>query len=166
MVDRLKEELSSLPEGIVHDQIGKDFETDVDNLHITVLNNRYQLSSDPINNSSMVYMVDTGEKKILFLGDMGDMGGRYLLKMAGDRLKADIVQMAHHGQNGVDKEVYKAVAPGLCLWPTPQWLWDNDNGGGYDSGPWRTLETRKWIEDLKIEQNYVLKDGDIILQVE
>ena len=94
---------------------------------------------------------------------MGYVGGQFLLKEAGDRLKADIVQMAHHGQNGVDKKVYMAVAPRICLWPTPQWLWDNDNGDGYDSGAWRTLETRQWIEELGVERNYVVKDGDIML---
>lgn len=163
MADALMGELSTLPEGVVHDQVGKDFATDIDNLHITALNNRYQLSYDPVNNSSMVYMVDTGKEKILFLGDLGYMGGQFLVKDAAGKLKADIVQMAHHGQNGVDKEVYRAAAPRICLWPTPQWLWDNDNGGGYDSGSWRTIETRGWMEELGVEQNYSIKDGDIML---
>lgn len=34
-------------------------------------------------------------------------------------LKCDIVQVAHHGQNGVGYEVYKALRPSVALWPTP-----------------------------------------------
>ena len=29
----------------------------------------------------------------------------------------------------------------------------------------KTLETRKWIEELGVEENYCIKDGDIILEL-
>lgn len=76
----------------------------------------------------------------------------------------DIVQMSHHGQNGVGYEVYKALNPKICLWPTPQWLWDNDKGNGPGTGPWTTQETRNWMVRLGIKEYYVTKDGDQVIE--
>lgn len=72
--------------------------------------------------------------------------------------------MSHHGQNGVDYEVYKALRPSVCLWPTPQWLWDNDNGGGAGSGSWKIQETRNWMTRLGVKEYYVTKDGDQVIE--
>ena len=63
------------------------------------------------------------------------------------------------GQNGVNEEFYRTVHPSYCLWPTPDWLWDNDNGGGVNSGPWATLTVRKWMEKLPVIDHYISKDG-------
>lgn len=167
MVRNLVEELDKLPQEKLCDSVGKGYKITVDNLQITAMNDRYQLDTDPVNNSSITYMVDTGEKKVLFLGDMSYDGGSRLGRECGDSLKADIVQMAHHGQNGVGRSIYQSIAPKICLWPTPQWLWDNDNGGGYNSGPWKTVETRGWMNEiLKVDKNYCIKDGDIVLQLD
>lgn len=100
--------------------------------------------------------MDIGDKSILFLGDLGVEGGEKLLASPyRNRLKADYVQMAHHGQTGVSEEFYKTVNPKFCLWPTPDWLWDNKKG----KGPWKTLEVRAWMDKLDIEKHYVAKDG-------
>ena len=88
-----------------------------------------------------------------------------LLKTQKEKLKSDIVQMAHHGQNGATKELYEQINPTICMWPTPEWLWNNDSGEGKGSGPWKTLETRQWIEELKVKKNYVEKDGDITIKL-
>jgi hypothetical protein len=86
----------------------------------------------------------------LFLGDLGVEGGQKLLKRYPTELKSDIVQMAHHGQGGVSKNVYQAIAPRICLWPTPKWLWNNQpEHKPIHSGPWDTLSVRKWIESLR-----------------
>ena len=55
--------------------------------------------------------------------------------------------------------------PKICLWPTPEWIWNNDNGEGENTGPWKTFETRKWIEDLGVKQNIIEKDGDITITI-
>lgn len=167
LVRNLVEELDKLPQDKLCGTIGKGYEITVDNIRITVMNDRYQLDVDPVNNSSITYMVDTGKKKVLFLGDMSYDGGNSLGRENGISLKADIVQMAHHGQNGVGRSIYESISPKICLWPTPQWLWDNDNGGGYNSGPWGTIAMREWIESfLKVDKNYCTKDGDIVLQLD
>jgi hypothetical protein len=53
----------------------------------------------------------------------------------------------------------KKVNPKYCLWPTPKWLWDNDQGNGKNTGPWKTLEVRSWMENLNVEKNYIMADG-------
>ena len=51
----------------------------------------------------------------VFLGDLARAGGAQLMADHDlSALKCDIVQLAHHGQNGVDYEVYKALRPSVA----------------------------------------------------
>lgn len=114
-----------------------------------------------INNSSVVLRMDAEGQRVLFLGDLGEEAGDEVIKtVPKEELRADIVQMAHHGQFGVKKSFYEAVSPDVCLWNTPQWLWDNDQGGGYNTGPWRTLEVREWMRGLGVKRHFIAKDGE------
>lgn len=119
-----------------------------------------------VNNSSTVFRMNLGGKTVLFLGDLGVEGGRKLLSQYGENLKSDYVQMAHHGQNGVEESVYQAIAPTGCLWNTPQWLWDNDVGKGFNTHIFKTVYTRGWMEKLGVKEHYVTKDGDQTLTLE
>jgi beta-lactamase superfamily II metal-dependent hydrolase len=134
---------------------------DIDGVHIEVLGIRNpEITANCINNSSMVMRVWDDAKSVLFTGDLGPQGGDKLLNGPyADRLPSDYCQMAHHGQNGVNEAFYQKVNPTYCLWPAPKWLWDNDNGGGKGSGPWKTLEVRAWMEKLPIKAHYILPDG-------
>ena len=134
---------------------------EVDGVRIEVLGIRNEeIRSNPVNNSSLVLRIEDDDKSILFLADLGVEGGNKLLESPlADRLHTDYVQMAHHGQAGVNEAFYQHVNPTYCLWPTPKWLWDNDNGGGKNSGPWRTLEVRAWMDKLSIKKHYVMCDG-------
>ena len=69
---------------------------------------------------------------------------------SGCDLKADAVQMAHHGQQGVTEAFYRAVAPEFAFWPTPKWLWDNVRyiGGPAGEGPFKTPEVIGWMAKL------------------
>ena len=139
---------------------------DIHNLQCEILGTKNpEITTNPINNSSMVIKMNINDKSILFLGDTGKESGEKLLQNQKEKLKSYIVQMAHHGQSGADKNVYEAIQPIICLWPTPEWLWNNDSGTGYNTGNWTTLETRKWVEELKVQTNYVEKDGDISFRV-
>ena len=113
-----------------------------------------------INNSSVVFKMTLGGKTVMFLGDLGVEGGRKLLRLHGERLKSDYCQMAHHGQNGVERDVYEAIAPSGCFWCAPKWLWDNDAGLGYNTHVFQTVVVRGWMEELGVKENYVIKDGD------
>ena len=112
------------------------------------------------NNSSSVIRMTLAGQTVLFLGDLGVEAGRKLLAMYGDKLKSDFVEMAHHGQNGVEKDVYAAIAPKACLWCTPQWLWDNDAGKGYNTHSWQTIIVQGWMKDLGVKTHFICKDGD------
>lgn len=124
-----------------------------------------EIVENPGNEQSMVTKFYIGAKTLLILGDTGINSSKKLLNKQKEKLKSDIVQMAHHGQSGATEELYKVVNPKICLWPTPQWLWNNDAGEGLNTGPWKTFETRKWMEKLKVEKNYIAKDGDIEITI-
>ena len=115
-----------------------------------------ELRVNVVNNASIVYRVQTPKTSILFLGDLGVEGGERLLTLVPDeKIKADYVQMAHHGQRGVAEDFYGHVRPTGCLWPTPDWLWTNVDG----KGKFETLNVRAWMEKLGVKENYVIKDG-------
>jgi beta-lactamase superfamily II metal-dependent hydrolase len=120
-----------------------------------------------INNSSVVYRVEADGKSVLVLGDLGEAGGRTLLSTVDPALiKADYCQMSHHGQNGVGREVYEAVRPTYCLWPTPSWLWDNMGEGGYDTNGFNTLVTRGWISEMHcVKRHYRMTEGTQVIDL-
>lgn len=113
-----------------------------------------------VNNSSIIMRMTLGEKTTLFTGDAGVEAGQKLLAQMGDALKSDICQMAHHGQNGVERDFYAVVSPKACLWCTPKWLWENDNGKGYNTHEWKTIEVQGWMEELGVKEHYIMKDGE------
>lgn len=118
-----------------------------------------------INNSSIVFRLTLNEKTFMFLGDLGVEAGNKLLDLHGEKLRSDYVQMAHHGQNGVTLDVYKAISPKACFWCTPLWLWNNDAGLGYNTHTFRTIEVREWMESLGVKTHYVMKDGNITVEI-
>ena len=92
-----------------------------------------------VNDTSIVLRFHIEEQTVLFLNDLGNIGGRRLLATYGDQLKSDIVQMAHHGQAGVNKDVYMAIDADVHLWPTPIWVWNNANK------TYQIDEVREWL---------------------
>ncbi len=162
IADQLLSAFTKLPVGTVTHNIGRGTEISIDDVNIRVLNNRGVYTYNGVNNSSMVYKICVSGQSILILGDLAYDGGKDLMKTCtAAELKSDIVQMAHHGQQGVDQDAYALIAPSTCLWPTPAWLWNDDNGGGIGSGPWATLTTRAWMDALGVKDNRSLKDGDV-----
>ena len=117
---------------------------------------------DAINNSSICYRVVDAGKSILVTGDVSvEMGAKMVENLPPEKLKCDVCFVAHHGQAGADKRFYEAVRPEICIWPTPQWLWDNDLGGvnGPGSGPFLTNYTKCWMQDLGVRRQ-ILLTGD------
>ena len=162
IADQLLSAFTKLTVGTVTNSIGRGTEINIDDVNIRVLNNRGVYTYNGVNNSSLVYKIRVSRQSILILGDLAYDGGKDLIKTCtAAELKSDIVQMAHHGQQGVDQDAYALIAPTTCLWPTPAWLWNNDNGGGVGSGPWGTLTTRAWMDALGVKDNRSLKDGDV-----
>ena len=165
MVTLLRGVLALMPAETLHNGTPAGEVIHAGPVSIQVLNNSYRLDQNPTNNSTVAYLVSLNGTNVVTLGDMGAEAGEHFRQDCNlGALDCDIVTMAHHGQDGVGYEVYKALKPETCLWPTPGWLWDNDNGGGPGSGPWKTMETRKWMGGLGIKTNYCAKDGDQVIE--
>ena len=148
------------------EEVSLNQDINIDDVKIEILGIKNpEITENAGNEQSMVVKFDTGKTTFLVLGDTGIKSSEKLLKTQKEKLKSDIVQMAHHGQSGATKELYEQINPTICMWPTPEWLWNNDSGEGKGSGPWKTLETRQWMEELKVKKNYVEKDGDITIKL-
>ena len=119
-----------------------------------------KIKTNFINNSSAVYRIDGPNKRVLLLGDLGIEGGHEVIDtIPVEELCADYTQLSHHGQNGVDFSFYERIRPKACLWAAPEWLYNNDFGKGYDTGPFNTVRTREWMEILGATEHIVQKDG-------
>jgi hypothetical protein len=134
------------------------------------------LYSNLMNDSSLVFMVTTPNKKVLFLGDLGPEGGDVLYEESRDKLKADIVQMAHHGHMNVGMEVYAAIMPEACMWCCADWLYDEPEIPKYllnreklrkmqRARMYGTAVTRKWMDILGVKTHYVTKDGTNCIEI-
>ena len=96
---------------------------------------------DQVNGNSMVIRVrpeNPNGKTCLFLNDVSIVSGARLLKTYGEQLKSDVVQMSHHGQAGADKDVYDMIDAKIRLWPTPFWVWGNEE-------TYKIGEVRGWV---------------------
>lgn len=144
-------------------------EYDVGEAHFEVLcSPSPEFNHNVFNNASCILMMTLGGKKTLFLGDAGVEEGEKTLRMYKDhpeKLKADYVQMAHHGQNGVERNFYEAVAPTGCLWCTPKWLWDNDAGKGFNTHIFKTVTVRGWMQELGVREHYIMMNGVQIIDL-
>lgn len=78
------------------------------------------------NDASTVIAVTVRGQRILFLGDASEFESKLILNMYGDYIKSDIVQVAHHGFNGADVELYRRVDPATVLWPTADYCLKGD----------------------------------------
>ena len=147
-------------------------EYDIGSAHIEILYSpNGEIQAEPnggrINDTSVVFMLTLAGKKMLFLGDAEPLVGERLLVLykGTGKLKADYVQMAHHGQNGVTKEFYETVAPTGCFWCAPDWLWNNDAGLGYNTHCFKTVEVQGWMADLGVQEHYILMNGTQIVEL-
>jgi beta-lactamase superfamily II metal-dependent hydrolase len=118
------------------------------------------------NNSSIVFKMTLGGRTALILGDCGvEAGERILAHYGKEVLSSDVCQMGHHGQRGVNRAFYESVRPEICLWCTPQWLWDNDRGQGFDTHIYETVRVREWMEALGVKKHYIDKDGTQVCEL-
>lgn len=125
-------------------------------LEVNKLNDLYKLDQDPINNTSIVYLVSlsNGKHNLLIFGDLGYEGGnkffKYLDETDNEDLKyltssiysSDIIVLSHHGQNGIDPELYKRFSPKIIVWPTSKDIYENAHGRYY------TDDTKKVLGEI------------------
>ena len=127
-----------------------------DGMSVKILSVANEITTNAYNNSSMIMRVWDKKKTIVFLGDAGvECGNLALNGPYGGDLNCEYLQMAHHGQNGCDKHFYQTVKFRACLWPTPSWVWNNDQGKGFNTGILKTVETRSWMKEIGIKEHHV-----------
>ena len=149
----------------------------IDELKINVLFSLHDgLYSNLMNDSSLVFKVMGKKKSVLFLGDLGPEGGDVLLRESGDKLKADVVQMAHHGHMDVSMDVYAAIGAKECLWCAPIWLYEEKAVPDWMTEEWinkdkkrmrmyGTAVTRRRMEILGATKHYVTGYGTQELEI-
>ena len=134
---------------------------------IVLYSHDFEIACNVANNASLVFRMELGGKSVMFTGDCGVEAGEKIVRLWKDSglLKCDICQMAHHGQNGCDRPFYEEVSPDTCLWCTPDWLWNNDAGKGYNTHFWQTIVVRGWMDEIGAKTHYVMKDGTQVCEL-
>ena len=90
----------------------------------------YPVISEDFNETSTVIRVTFGGKRIMFLGDVQDDGGKVMTDtMPKSEMKSDIVQYSHHGWDGPQKELYDHIEAPIILWPNAIYSWQKDAEG-------------------------------------
>ncbi len=127
-----------------------------DGMNLKILSVANEITENAYNNSSMIMRVWDKRKSIVFLGDAGvECGDLALRGEFSQDLNCEYLQMAHHGQRGCSREFYRSIKFRACLWPTPSWVWNNDQGKGFDTGILETVKTRTWMKEIGIKEHHV-----------
>ncbi len=120
------------------ERIAEGCEMEIDGVRIEFLQTWSTSDGTVINDNSLVMRAWVDGQSVLFLQDTCATKGYTLLDTYGEKLKSDIVQMAHHGQSGVRKPVYDMIDAKVRIWPTPLWVWNNTEKYEID-------ENRMWV---------------------
>lgn len=138
----------------------------IDNIEMDVLRvaNPEITNSDNGNEASLVFKLTATDvnKSMLFLADAMSKASPEILEVE-DRLKADAVQLAHHGNWGVTEEVYKAIKPSVAFVNANKDLYENNRGEGYNTGNYTSIIIRGWLENIGCKTFYKAYEGDQVV---
>lgn len=133
--------------------VEKGLTIEIDGVNFEILQT-WRDDDDQVNGNSLIIKVsekDKNTKTCLFLNDLSEPSAIRLVQKYGNKLKSDIVQLAHHGQGGCEKHVYDVIDAKLRLWPTPSWVWFKPQ--------FKTAQTREWfgvdVEKPNMETDFV-----------
>jgi competence protein ComEC len=77
---------------------------------------RLRFKRSPSNNSSVVYHVTMGDRSILLTGDIEKDAERLLSEEEADRIRADVLKVAHHGSQSSSTALFlDAVGPRMAV---------------------------------------------------
>ena len=94
------------------------------------------------NNCGLIFKVQGKSETMLFCCDIGNEWiSERLINGHGDRLKADYVQMGHHGNGGLTEEAYRIVAPKAAFFDCPEWIFA-------DEEKYTATKNRKLMESM------------------
>ena len=122
---------------------------DIDGVKFEILQT-WTTTEGTVNDTSLVMKMYVEDQSVLFLNDVTEISGARLAdSWPVEKVKSDIVQMAHHGQAGADKPLYDIVDAKVHLWPSPAFVWDNPDV--YPIG-----EVRSWVGATEVADDYNL----------
>ncbi len=128
--------------------------------HPSILTNAY-------NNASIVLRVWDRKKSMVFLGDTGVESGKCCSKvLIKPLLDCDYLQNGASRPAGMRRAFYKSIRFRACLWPTPLWVWNNDVGRRFDTAYMKTIETRRWMDEIGITEHYISWQGIVKIEWE
>ena len=78
-----------------------------------------------INDSSLVMRMTMGNYTVMWLGDAQKQASKKIMETyTPEQLKADIMQVAHHGYSGGSDALYRAIDPTYLIWPIPEFRYE------------------------------------------
>lgn len=104
-----------------------------------------EISDDLLNDGSMLFKITAEKESMLFCSDVGISMSDYILNDAKDALKADIIQMGHHGNGGLAHYFYRYVAPKAAFFDAPNWLMEDANN------QYTTPENKELMQEIGAE---------------
>lgn len=135
-----------------------------DNLTLTFFNSYYegieQIAEDIPNNGSLVFKAETPDRSMLFVGDCYAAGlADKWIRDYGDTIKADCVQMGHHGNNSLPIWFYEHVGADTVFFDAPAWLMEGEQ---YDAKENKAAmeQIAKTIYDYSTAPNVVKLFGE------
>jgi hypothetical protein len=106
------------------------------------------------NDSCVVGLLEIDGRRIFFPGDSDRTQTKNLVKLYGEELRCDVLQVIHHGHNGGDTEAYKLFDPITVLWPVGSYRYSQEWDGNLPFSQWPCNE---WFfnENSNVENIYV-----------
>jgi hypothetical protein len=106
------------------------------------------------NDSCVVGLLEIDGRRIFFPGDSDRTQTKNLVKLYGEELRCDVLQVIHHGHNGGDTEAYKLFYPITVLWPVGSYRYSQEWDGNLPFSQWPCNE---WFfnENSNVENIYV-----------
>lgn len=136
----------------------------IDNIEMDIIRvaNPEITNADNGNEASLVFKLTATDVNLsmMFLGDAMSKASPEILAEK-DRIDADAVQMAHHGNWGVVRDVYEAISPSVAFYNAPDYLYNNQGeDGGFDTGKWDSVKVRGWLDELGVGTRFLAFEGD------
>lgn len=103
------------------------------------------------NDSSCMVMLTAENSRIFIPGDASALSSVELEKRYGEALKCDVVQVSHHGHNGLSKTAYEYLNAEVAVFPITRIKFDEEYP--------RIEANRRLIELAKV--HYITSDGTV-----
>lgn len=111
-----------------------------------------------MNDSSVVYRLDVEGQRILFLSDSEYVTSNDLIKNHQSEIRADVVQVGHHGCGNVSKQCYEAIGAAGYLWQVGNRFWYSENGEGPNTHNTGVIRTRAYMMECGARLENVYRD--------